>query len=468
MARRRNDDDDARIDYIPMDSISRVRANAGLYYDEEERELFACIAFESGRVGKETWDQYYVTSKGRWLWFYPDDYVLLELGDNDTLLGVRRAHKSYVTGLRGKERISRAGRDRIVGGASAPPDLASGLIQRLRECVVLPEEWHYPLVAAWIAYTYLYVLFPIGPYLTVTSTRMGSGKTSLLGFIEYVAFNALMSSTMTPAGIARSTELFGGTLILDEMEFLGKPGCAESDINQLLNAKHTANAVRITNVPSKGMGWIPVPLRMFGPLVLAKLAGGGMSPTILDRSFVIRMNKKDTSYDVRKPHTFNDWVDFRDDLLLWAMQNHCQVLDTFKSDESVRVKGNRQGDLWQVLLSVGKTFLPTDDYELLLRQASSPDFGDDEDVIPSEYEPIVAALESCRKEGLIAVKATSLKDLIGDDLVPYLRGRKAFIDALRHLELTHFIKVKPHGTGATAHVFFLPKPDDRGEEKVAV
>lgn len=43
-----------------------------------------------------------------------------------------------------------------------------------------------------------------------------------------------------------------------------------------------------------------------------------------------------------------------------------------------------------MLLSVGKTFLPTDDYELLLRQASSPDFGDDEDVIPSEYTSYAA------------------------------------------------------------------------------
>lgn len=458
---------DDRLEYNPLDSLSRERIESGMYYDKAEQELYLNTAYESGRVGKEYWEQFYLTSKGRCLWLYPEDQVLIE-NDDGGYNGVRRAELTYVTGILGQARISESGRARAMAQERPPEELAQRLLNRLLESIALPEPWHYSFVVSWIAYTYLYALFPIAPFLAVTSTRMGSGKTSLLSFIEYLAFNASMTSTMTSAGIARSTNLFRGTLILDEMEFLGKPGCADSDMNQLINAKHTANARRITNLPCKVMGWVPTPLKMFGPLVIAKLAGGGVSPTILDRSFVIRMNKKETSRELRKPATFSDWVTFRDDLLLWAMRNHSEVLDVFENDESIRVKGNRQGDLWQVLLSIGKVFLPADQYQLLIEQAVRPEVSDDDEEVPSEYEPIIAALEACRKDGHISLKATKLMDLIGEDLAPYLRGRKSFLDALRHLELTHFIKVKPHGTGATAHVFFLPKPIEGNEEPVAV
>lgn len=67
--------------------------------------------------------------------------------------------------------------------------------------------------------TYLYPHFDTYPYLQLYGPK-GSGKTKTLTLLAATSFNAVLSSSIKPAGLFRIIERSGATLLLDEAERL--------------------------------------------------------------------------------------------------------------------------------------------------------------------------------------------------------------------------------------------------------
>src|SRR4029453_5092286 len=79
------------------------------------------------------------------------------------------------------------------------------------------------LLAAWTLGTYCYRIFRVFPYLALRSPEKRCGKSRVLDLLALVAFNA--SSRVvhpTEAQLFRGPSRNGGTLLLDEVEALGR------------------------------------------------------------------------------------------------------------------------------------------------------------------------------------------------------------------------------------------------------
>lgn len=443
--------------YVCGLELMRPFVEAGMYLEEDTQTFYIGVAFERMEVGPQTWEPYVITSQHQWYLVDNQHHILLDR-TTDVQVAVRRAHPLRLGGLLDEHRLSKDGVNRIVGGAESPLDLAERLEKKLREYAVLPEEWQYLFVAVWIVATYLYKLFPVFPFLLLMSKNPGSGKSKLLAVLERVCFNATKSNCLTAAGLRRISEGAPGTVLVDEFEAIGKDRLEGSELNEVLNSKFDADARASILVPVKGGGWKPSQFKLFSPMVIAKLAAGSASDTVIDRSIVIRMRKLKGAFQQEHPKYDKDWGPLRDDLYLWALRNWEQVGETYRSSDEVRQGLNRKGDIWRVVLSVARHLLSEEAYRQLLTQATAPEPTFDEDDIPEDYEPIIDLLDDLRALGVEKVKASYLRDQLGDKLAPHLRADKAFGEALRELAESQKITVKPFGKGKTLHIFFWEKP----------
>lgn len=82
-----------------------------------------------------------------------------------------------------------------------------------------PDESVYKVLALYIYATYYYTLFTAFPYLLITGPA-GSGKTSLDMVFKAFVFCPTYSINLSTAALFRQISTLGGTLVLDEMEYL--------------------------------------------------------------------------------------------------------------------------------------------------------------------------------------------------------------------------------------------------------
>ena len=82
-----------------------------------------------------------------------------------------------------------------------------------------PDKSVYKVLALYIYATYFYTLFTAFPYLLITGPA-GSGKTSLDMVLKTFVFCPTYSINLSTAALFRQISTLGGTLVLDEMEYL--------------------------------------------------------------------------------------------------------------------------------------------------------------------------------------------------------------------------------------------------------
>lgn len=93
------------------------------------------------------------------------------------------------------------------------------LFERLRTFFrtwfAVSDETVLDILALYTVLTYLYTAFDEVPYLALEG-EPNSGKTQVALLMSHVAFNAVLSASVSPPAIPRIVELTNGTLILDE------------------------------------------------------------------------------------------------------------------------------------------------------------------------------------------------------------------------------------------------------------
>jgi len=116
--------------------------------------------------------------------------------------------------------------------------IATLLAATLKRYVVLSDT-SADAIALWILHTWLVDKFIISPRLAITSPTKGCGKTTVLRFINQLAYRAKRVGSISPPALFRAVEQFQPTLVLDETEKYLEHG---SDLHGLLNEGHCRGA----------------------------------------------------------------------------------------------------------------------------------------------------------------------------------------------------------------------------------
>lgn len=166
--------------------------------------------------------------------------------------------------------------------------LLTEIAQTFRRFVALPNGAADAL-ALWTVYSHAHNCFAVSPRLLISSPEMRCGKTVTLTVLGALVPRPLPSSNISPAALYRTVEKFGPTLLIDEADtFLRR----NDEMAGILNSGHTrALAYVMRNVVrATGEDYEPVAFSTWTPMAIACI--GTMSPTLEDRSIIVRLRRK--------------------------------------------------------------------------------------------------------------------------------------------------------------------------------
>ena len=138
-------------------------------------------------------------------------------------------------------------------------------------------------VVLWVAVTYVADAFDVAPYLHIKSPEKQSGKTLLLEVLELTAWDALMTSNISPAALFRVMDSRRPTLLFDEIDSVfpsrkGNRDTSREELRALINSgyRRGAKTLRVGGQRRDkleefdsfgpkalaGLGELPTPLRI--------------------------------------------------------------------------------------------------------------------------------------------------------------------------------------------------------------
>jgi len=169
-------------------------------------------------------------------------------------------------------------------------DVLDEVYAAIRRHVVLTHE-SADAVTLWTIWTHSLDRSPTGPagdvapILCVTSPTRRCGKTSLLSVLLHLCPGAVPASNISPATVYRLIEKERPVLVADECDMFAKDN---PELVGIINSGHrrelayVARCVTDDHIPAKFSTWCPKVLALIGK----------PSATILDRSIVIRLQRK--------------------------------------------------------------------------------------------------------------------------------------------------------------------------------
>ena len=214
-----------------------------------------------------------------------------------------RGMRRFVSDVRARRPVSRP-----VAAMIADVELS------LRSSVWLPCDDAYALVAAFIMATHVYRAFPALPILLACGPS-ASGKSELARSVAALGFNAVLLGQTTAAGVARTSELSGGLVILDDCEALGGAGVGSPDLQQALRVGYKAATAGKAVVERTGEVRVD---DLFGPRMVVNTSGA--SPALLSRSALVTTAPAPRGHlDQRVTAEAPDLASLRDELHAWGM-----------------------------------------------------------------------------------------------------------------------------------------------------
>jgi len=257
--------------------------------------------------------------------------------------------------------------DFLNNGSNVKPQVIYEEIKALLKKHISLDEGYYDVVALWIIGTYFHPLFEAYPYLFIIATKR-SGKTKLLQLISLLAFNGILTGSITEASTFRPTEYYRNTLCIDEIERISSKEMA--NLRDLLKMGYKKGLI-IRRQREKKRN-ITDEFNVYCPKVLANIQG--FEEILEDRGFSIVMER---CVDPKIINTFIRIEDpeikkVRDDLYLLLMSdigckvssvtsvtsvNNNDTYDTYDTmgNESNLIKG-RWLELSQPILTIAKVF----------------------------------------------------------------------------------------------------------------
>ncbi len=145
-------------------------------------------------------------------------------------------------------------------------DIPARLLRDIEAFIVrhveLPAELPPLIVALHILESYLQELARVLPYLYV-SGPYGSGKSWLLEVLAALAWRPLFTTSLTPAAIYRTVEVWWPTLLVDEF---GTSRELDGDIHAVLNCRYRDGA---SIIRCRAKSFEAETFRVFGPTAIA-------------------------------------------------------------------------------------------------------------------------------------------------------------------------------------------------------
>jgi hypothetical protein len=171
-------------------------------------------------------------------------------------------------------RTNRDNRTDEVGGA-----ILDDLHAWLKRFIITTSPDDLALLTLWCAHTHFIGVIPSTPRLLLDSVMPGSGKTTALEHLRYLAMDPVqMSAISSPALLVRMLAERPRTLLIDEVDRVLDPKKdTTGDLVAVLNSGYKQGATRPVLVPQQGGGWAAQEMPTFAPVALA-----GNSPKIPD------------------------------------------------------------------------------------------------------------------------------------------------------------------------------------------
>lgn len=212
---------------------------------------------------------------------------------------------------------------------------------------IVLDDVYASTVALWIAYTHVFDVFGIAPYLLITSPEPESGKTRLLEIMSALVQGGWYIESPSGAALYIHIDSVGGhtTVLLDEYDTVFSRG---ADATELIRAVLNAGFQQGGNIPRAHTSY-----KVFCPKALAGLTKAALPDTVRSRSITIQMQRKLRGEKI-------DSYLYRDlPKLLGPLRLDLEtVLNGMKGDlEGVRPSlpdelGDRAKDAWEPLFTV--------------------------------------------------------------------------------------------------------------------
>ena len=208
--------------------------------------------------------------------------------------------------------------------------------------------------ALWNFHTWLHDRLDLSTFLNITSATKRCGKSLLLEVLEeFVHRPLLLSGRITSPGMFRIVELCEPTLLLDESDTYLRD---DDELRGFINGSQRKSGARTMRTVKVGDSFTMESFKTWCPKVIAGI--GGLPDTVLDRSIVIRLER-------RAPST-RDMPRWRDRdraairaiqrrLARWIADNAEAVLQRRNAVTFPSGTHDRACDAWEALLAVGDT-----------------------------------------------------------------------------------------------------------------
>jgi hypothetical protein len=232
------------------------------------------------------------------------------------------------------------------------PETVNGaaLLEALRKhfgrYVVLPPHADVAL-ALWTLLTWVFDGFDITPYLAITSPTRRCGKTLLMTMLYWLCCRAKKNDSMSKASIYRSVEAERPTLILDEVGWVVDLKDERQGI--LCGGFERLGYVEVCE--GEGAGITTKQYSTYCPKAFGLI--GKLTPTLMDRSIEIRMQRKLGEKVERLRRRDNEQhAELRRKCLRWANDNRDKLAAiTPKKPDGLN---DRAFDYWEPLLAIAQ------------------------------------------------------------------------------------------------------------------
>ena len=207
--------------------------------------------------------------------------------------------------------------------------------------------------ALWNFHTWLHDRLDLSTFLNITSATKRCGKSLLLEVLEELVHRPLLlSGRITSPGMFRIVELCEPTLLLDESDTYLRD---DDELRGFINGSQRKSGARTMRTVKVGDSFTMESFKTWCPKVIAGI--GGLPDTVLDRSIVIRLER-------RAPST-RDMPRWRDRdraaigaiqrrLARWIADNVEVVLQRRNAVTFPSGTHDRARDAWEALLAIGE------------------------------------------------------------------------------------------------------------------
>lgn len=224
--------------------------------------------------------------------------------------------------------------------------------QALLKFVDFRNETDADVITLWIMGTYLFPIFDAFPYLYLVGVKR-SGKTKTLLLIDKLAFNAILSSNISPSVLFRIVEATRCTLSLDESEQLADKN-AKQELRELLNSGYKQGAPAYRNKKDKDGNFEFETFEIYSPKAIANI--NGLDNVLEDRSITVTMVRTNNPEkgNLAVTGTSENWNHLRALLYTFALDHAKEISEIYNFNPDVNALMNRQNELWRPLLSIAK------------------------------------------------------------------------------------------------------------------